>query len=249
MSKLYTSEQELWVRNNCRLCDSYQELAEKFNKEFYEEKSVNALQQYVTKTLRLNVNSKKRSSYYSKAEEQWLVDNFQQHNTYKSLTEDFNRIFRRDKEVCQIRDKCNKSLKLYGMNNETRYKKGNIRKQCPIGTIRKVSNGVVYIKVKDSSLSFQSGYREPYWIPIQKKIWQDNYGEVPNDKMVIFLDGDRDNIDINNLYCIDRRISVIMAKNKWYTNSRQHTLAAIKWCELFYAMKENEQVLKGSADI
>lgn len=238
MSNVYTKEHELWVRNHCELCTSYKELAEKFNKEFHEEKSVNALQQYVVKKLRLSVNSARNSLCYSKAEEQWLVDNFQRYNTYKSLTEDFNRVFHRDKEVCQIREKCNKSLKLYGMDNVTRYKKGNLKKQCPIGTIRKVSNGVIYIKVKDSSLSYQSGYREPYWLPIQKKIWQDNYGEVPNGKMVIFLDGDKENLDINNLYCIDRRISVIMAKNGWYTDSRQHTLTAIKWCELYYALKE-----------
>ena len=84
-----------------------------------------------------------------------------------------------------------------------------------------------------------SGYAEPYWIPIQKKIWQDHYGEVPEGKMVIFLDGDRENLDIENLYCIDRRISAIMAANKWYTNSRDHTLTAIKWCELHYAMKDS----------
>lgn len=82
-----------------------------------------------------------------------------------------------------------------------------------------------------------SGYQEPYWLPLQKKIWIDHYGKVPKGKMVIFLDGDRNNFDIDNLYCIDRKISAVMASNNWYTSSREHTLTAIKWCELYYAMK------------
>lgn len=123
------------------------------------------------------------------------------------------------------------------MKNNGKYEKKNEKEQCPIGTIRKTTNGVTYIKVKDSRLSFQSGYREPYWLPIQKKIWQDHYGEVPSGKIVIFLDGNHDNLDIENLYCIDRKISAVMAKNRWFTESREHTLTAIKWCELFYAMK------------
>lgn len=240
MSDLYTEEQKLWVRNNCKLCGSYKEFAEKFNKHFHTKKSVNALQQYVVKKLRLSVNSARNSLCYSKAEEQWIMDNFKHYSTYKSLTEDFNRIFHRDKEVSHIRDKCTKGLKLHGMDNVTRYKKGNLKKQCSIGTIRTPKNGVTYIKVKDSSLTYQSGYREPYWLPLQKKIWQDHYGEVPKGKMVIFLDGNRDNFDIDNLYCIDRRISAIMAKNKWYTDSKEHTLTAIKWCELYYALKARD---------
>ena len=93
MSNVYTKEHELWVRNHCELCTSYTELAEKFNKEFHEEKSVNALQQYVVKKLRLSVNSARNSLCYSKAEEQWLVDNFQCYNTYKSLTEILTEFF------------------------------------------------------------------------------------------------------------------------------------------------------------
>ena len=56
--------------------------------------------------------------------------------------------------------------------------------------------------------------------------------------MVCFLDGDNNNFDLNNLYPINRKISAIMSKNKWWTHSRNHTLAAIKWCELFYVLKD-----------
>lgn len=79
-----------------------------------------------------------------------------------------------------------------------------------------------------------------------EKVWEDYYKkEVPKGKMVCFLDCNRDNIDISNLYCIDRKISAVMSKNKWWSKDKDRTLTAIKWCELYYALhggKVNEQV-------
>ena len=165
-----------------------------------------------------------------------MIYNFNKFEGFESLTNALNKEFGNNRVWESVREKCNKSLGLK-IGNPTSFKKGHKQEQCPIGTIRKSSNGFSYIKVKDSAYSYISGYAEPYWLPLQKKVWLDVYGEVPDDKMVIFLDGNRDNLDINNLYCIDRKISAIMAKNRWYTSNKDNTLAAIKWCELYYALK------------
>lgn len=233
----YTEEQLNWLRENYQLYDSYRLITIWFNGLFNQNRSVSAIQQVLTKRLGLYLITDKKLTHFTKEEEQWIVDNFDKYSTYDNLTSEFNSIFHKSKPISAIREKCTKQLKLTGMDNLGRYKKGNIKDQCPIGTIRKTSNGCTYIKVKDSQSSYMTGYQEPYWLPIQKKIWQDHYGEVPEGKMVIFLDGNRENLDIENLYCIDRKIAAVMAKNRWYTNSIEHTLTAIKWCELFYAMK------------
>lgn len=175
--------------------------------------------------------------HFTKNEEYWLQTNYERYGTYKELTEAFNKFFNKDKALTAIREKCTKRLGLKGMINPTAYKKGNIKEQLPIGTIRKCKNGT-YIKVMDSKYAYQSGYTEPYWLPLQKKIWMDNYGEVPKGKMIIFLDGNIENVNIDNLYCIDRKISAVIASHGWYSNNRELTLTAIKWCELYYAINK-----------
>jgi hypothetical protein len=72
---------------------------------------------------------------------------------------------------------------------------------------------------------------------LQKKIYQDAHGEIAPGKMVCFLDGNPHNFDLDNLYPIDRKISAVMSNNRWWTDSKEHTLTAIKWCELYYAIK------------
>lgn len=236
----YTDEQIRWLKENCESYNSYRTIRNDFNKRFDTAKSVQAIQQYLTKVLKVHLVTPKTSYHFTTEEENWLKNNYSQFDTYTDLAKEFNHVFNRTKSTDAIREKCSKYLQLKGMPNPTIYKKGNIKEQCPIGTIRRSVTGT-YIKVKDDMYSHISGYAEPYWLPIQKKIWQDHYGEVPEGKMVIFLDGDHENLDIDNLYCIDRRISIIMAKNHWYTDSREHTLTAIKYCELHYALKDQNK--------
>lgn len=237
MGLAYTYDQVDWLFKQYKKYNSYRDLRNDFNIRFNTNKSVCAIQQYMTKNLKIRLVTSKTAEQYTEEQEKWLIDNYSYYSSYEELTSAFNRTFRRTKPVSSVREKCTKQLNLTGMNNIGRYQSGHIQEQCPIGTIRKCSNGYSYIKVMDNQQSYISGYSEPYWLPVQKKVWQDHYGEVPKGKMIIFLDGNRDNLDIENLYCIDRRISAIMAKNNWYTTSREHTLTAIKWCELYYAMK------------
>ena len=232
----YTEEQITWLKDNYQNYNSYRLIQTEFNELFGDSRSLMAIQQVMTKKLGLYLETDKKSEQFTYDEEQWIIKNFDRYSTYDNLTADFNSIFHRSKPVSAIREKCTKRLLLTGMDNTGQFRKGNMKEQCPIGTIRKTASGS-YIKVKDSQYSYMSGYEEPYWLPLQKKIWQDHFGKVPEGKMVIFLDGNRDNVDIDNLYCIDRKISAIMAKNRWFTNSKEHTLTAIKWCELFYVMK------------
>lgn len=233
----YNKKHIRWVIENAKRYTSYSLITQDFNKEFGMAKSVNAFQQFMTKKLGIYLVTDRKAMHYTQAEEKWLVKNYNKHQTYEDLTIALNRLFCKKRAITSVREKCTKQLGLKGMVNPTAYRKGNIKDQCPIGTIKKTNNGCTYIKVKDSTHSFQSGYREPYWLPIQKKVWIDHYGKVPKGNMIIFLDRNRENLKINNLYCIDRKISAIMASNGWYKENGKLTLTAIKWCELFYAMK------------
>lgn len=175
--------------------------------------------------------------YYTPEQEQWIIDNYHNVKSYDELTELFNKQFHVNRSRSSLADKCVKRLGLKGMPNRTVYGIKE-KEQLPIGTIRKSQTGT-YIKVLEiPNKTMISGYSEPYWMPLQKKIYIDAYGNISKGQMVCFLDGNPENFELDNLYCIDRRISAIMSKNKWWTSSKEHTLTAIKWCELHYALKD-----------
>lgn len=176
---------------------------------------------------------------YTEEEVAWLIAN-QDTMTRAKLTDAFNKKFGTSVSQYSISDKCNKNLKIHRSVNVTTFA-NTARNQCPIGTIRK-SQTLTYIKVKDVPVGVGidnklSGYCEPYWMALQKKIYQDAHGEIGKDQFVIFLDGNTENFAIDNLYPIDRRISATMSKYGWWSKERESTLAAIKWCELYYTMK------------
>ena len=76
----------------------------------------------------------------------------------------------------------------------------------------------------------------------------DNYGPVPDGKMICFLDCNKENLDIDNLYCIDRRVSVRLAQNGWWSTNPDITLAGIKYAELKEALKDGalEEICRGT---
>ena len=78
---------------------------------------------------------------------------------------------------------------------------------------------------------------EPDWVPLQKKIYEDAHGKIKPGQMICFLDCNHQNFDIDNLYCIDRRIAIRMAQNGWWSSNRDITLAGIKCIELQIALK------------
>lgn len=78
------------------------------------------------------------------------------------------------------------------------------------------------------------------WVQKHRYIYEQQHGEIPNDHIIIFLDGNKTNFSINNLYCISRKIHAVMNKNRWFSENPDLTLTAIKWCELFYALKGNQ---------
>ena len=70
-------------------------------------------------------------------------------------------------------------------------------------------------------------------------VWEQHYGSMPpDDCTIVFLDRNKQNFDINNLYAVKKKILREMAKNSWWKSDPEFTLAAIKWCELHFALKE-----------
>lgn len=124
----------------------------------------------------------------------------------------------------------------------------SVRGELPVGTIRYNSDGRPFIKVMlcngNAGHDANTGhnYREPFWKPLQKKIWEDHYGEVPNGYIVCSLNGDPNCTDIDKIGLIDKRGTARMAKNKWWgIDNLTIKKTAIEWCNLNYAMQDAER--------
>lgn len=76
----------------------------------------------------------------------------------------------------------------------------------------------------------------------RRYVYEQAYGKIPKGYRVIHLDGNRLNCELDNLYCIPSKYIPLINKNHWLTDSREHTLTAIKWCELYYALKADGRV-------
>lgn len=176
---------------------------------------------------------------FSEEERQFCLDNIKRFDSYKDFTKAFNKHFGSEVSESKLKDLCCKRLKKGIGQSKTCFKNGSRTRALPVGTIRKTSYGT-YIKVSDTLTVF-SGYKEPDWLPLQKKVYQDVYGAIPKNRMVIFLDCDHSNFAIENLYCIDRTISAELARNRWFSTNRNLILAAIKYCELLRVLKEKER--------
>lgn len=177
---------------------------------------------------------------YSSEEKQFIRENLRKYDSYTDFCKVFNAHFGTNVTRSQLSDLCTKRLGFPIAKNKTKFQKGHRDKELPIGTIRKTQNGSAYIKVKNT-LSHFSGYREPDWLPLQKKIWMDEHGPVPDGCMICFLDCNQNNFSLNNLYCINRKISVRLSQNGWWSKDPDITLAGIKYAELLIELKKDRR--------
>lgn len=72
------------------------------------------------------------------------------------------------------------------------------------------------MKIKDTGIKTQD------YIEKQRLIWEQHHGKkVPKGHVIVFLNSDKTDFSIENLYCISRKISTIMVTNGWFTDSRE----------------------------
>ncbi|UBH10103.1 HNH endonuclease signature motif containing protein [Macrococcus armenti] len=91
-----------------------------------------------------------------------------------------------------------KTMKVTGRMAETQFKKGhrplNYR---PVGSERiDKKDGYILIKISD----------KPEWVHKHRYLWEQHHGKVPKNHVVIFLNGDKTDIRIENLRLVTRGI-------------------------------------------
>ena len=168
---------------------------------------------------------------YTEAQDEWIATNLFKFPNYDLMADEFNSIFGAKKTGRGIQSHAVRYLKLVSGRGAKAPAGWN---SMEIGVEReKVTNGYIYIKVSNT------GIKNADWESKQRVMYKKYHGadSIPEGHNIVFLNGDRGDFSEENLYAIPKSINAIMTNYNWFTTSREHTLTAIKWCELHFKLK------------
>lgn len=177
--------------------------------------------------------------FYSEEEEKWLKENVSNFINSVELTKVFNEQFKSNRSAATIKSKIHRLLPehKYGHSGGKKKGFGSSVTASPIGT-ESWKGGYLYVKCADNPLpkNFTTADLRKNWVAKHRMLWQKAHGAIPRGGIIIFLDGDRSNFSLDNLYCTNKKTTTAMIRNKWFSENPDITLTAIKWCELHYAL-------------
>lgn len=221
----YTQEEIQW------LTDHLQDMTwEQLHKEFCKRFDVRVSRKRLNQMLYERGILKIPRHHWTNTERQFLKENNDKY-TLPELTERFNQYFGLELSYGAITQQCQTFLGLRRGENTFQ------ATEVPAGT-EVVKNDGKYSRIMVKMPGAVRGQHRKAWRKKAEVIYEQLHGPIPENGRVIHLDGNFENFDADNLYCIDARIQACLSLHKWWTDSKEHTLAAIKWCELFYAMKD-----------
>ena len=111
----------------------------------------------------------------------------------------------------QIEYMCKESIE---KTKGTRFKKGNIpHNHRKVGSERISKDGYIEIKTKEPNV----------WNLKHRYIYEMKYGKIPEGFNLIFLDGNKTNLDINNLKLVEKAEDLIMNNKKLFTKDKELT--------------------------
>lgn len=130
----------------------------------------------------------------------------------------------------------NKGLKRpRGSINSGNFQKGHIPKNAhQVGTEVITHEGYIKVKVANPNR----------WKLKHRIVYEREYGDIPKDNVVIFIDGDKTNVSIDNLMCIERGALAIL--NKWNTlgKNKEINKTKILLAKLYYKRSQRKNQKK-----
>jgi|GEM_PF-798588 len=118
----------------------------------------------------------------------------------------------------------------------SRMEKTMFKPGCPpvnhrqIGSVRINSEGYEYIKVAEPNV----------WIASHWFIWERANGPVPKNHVVVFADGDKQNITLDNLILVSRAQHAVMCRMGLYSSSADLTRSGLALADLTIAVSAKQ---------
>lgn len=111
--------------------------------------------------------------------------------------------------------------------NKTSFKKGQpARNHKPVGTERIDRDGYVIVKVQDD------GPWHKRWRPKHKVEWEKVHGKIPPGFVLIFLDGNKQNITMENLKLVTQAQNLQLNRKQWRSEIPEATLAGVNLTQI-----------------
>lgn len=111
--------------------------------------------------------------------------------------------------------------------NKGSFKKGEpARNHKPVGAERIDSEGYVIVKVQDD------GPWHKRWRPKHKVEWEKVNGAIPKGKVLIFLDGNKQNTSLDNLKLVTLGQNLQLNRKQWRSENPEATLAGVQLAQL-----------------
>ena len=167
---------------------------------------------------------KREYNPYTQEQKNFLRENISKFGSYEELANAASAFFGFPRSRQAIQSKC-KEMGLKIGKNRGCFFKGSRTRAVPIGTVRKAQNGT-YVKISDVGTGV-TGYSYPDWVPLQKYIYEKAFGKLKDGEQVIFLDGNKNNYDLENLYPVDMKVKAYLARNRLYSHDPKITKSAI----------------------
>lgn len=109
---------------------------------------------------------------------------------------------------------------------ETQIRNRGIHEESfPIGS-ETVENGIVFVKVSDT------GKTRRDWVQKHRLLYEQTHGKLGKGDVILFLDGNRRNFSLDNLYRVSAGVASNLRVYGWiFKGQRGLQECAIKWCE------------------
>lgn len=182
----------------------------------------------------------------------WLVENSEGISN-RDITDKFNQTYGTELTLDQIISyKCNHGIssgltghfpKGYVPKNKgkkmsaeqyeksclTMFKKGQLPPNTePVGTEKMLADGYIWVKVNDAP----KAPKKVNWKQKHVLIWEQVNGPVPENHVVIFLDGDHENFYLDNLKMVSRATNARLNQNHLRHKDKELTEAGVAVAEL-----------------
>lgn len=229
-----------WILKNYLEYSSYKKVAQAHNELFNTDITTAAMKGHCRNKLKLNKPPK--SPRWTEEEIKWLRENYPLHNLSKT-TRLFNEKFNTNRTVSaiknfgyihnvQVEEEIANRKKLWKVHNDPNSK----RCRKPAGTLR-LETGRWVMKKDDGT-----------WDQASRVVYEKNFGPIPKNYSVIFLDNDINNIDPDNLLAVPLKYLGLLSRYNLKSVSKEITLAGIEWCKLYEILKENGVIKKGDIE-
>lgn len=128
------------------------------------------------------------------------------------------------------------SKELYEKCSKTMFKPGiKPANTLPVDTVIELEDGYLYKKIHDTP----KARKKDNWAKLHYLVWEEQNGKVPDNHVLLFVDGNRRNINIDNLICVSRKVNLFLNKNRLrFKNKTEMQKACISYAQLNVKLNE-----------